>query len=312
MRVLVTGGYGLIGSNCVTQLHRDGYDVAGLGRDVAMARRRFPYARWIAADVRGLTAAAAWKPLLDGIDAVVNCLGVLQDGARDDVRRVHVAATCALFDACAEALVHRIVHISMIGADAAAPTEFARSKAEADDHLMGLDVDWLILRPALVLSPAAYGGTAMLRAIAACPLVTPVVAAEARMQVVSVADVARTVALAIKPGAPARAIWQLAHPQIHRLEEIVLALRDWLGGPARGTALRQLRAGVVGDPAAWTAATGIAPQSLAEIFAGRPASVQDRWHARLFLIKPLAIAALALFWVVTGLVTIGPGYGAVA
>jgi len=50
----------------------------------------------------------------------------------------------------------------------------------------------------------------------------------------------------------------------------------------------------------------------AEIFAERPASVQDRWHARLFLIKPLAIAALALFWVVTGLVTIGPGYGAAA
>jgi len=69
---------------------------------------------------------------------------------------------------------------------------------------------------------------------------------------------------------------------------------------------------LVGDPAAWTAAIGIAPQSLTEIFAERPASVQDRWHARLFLIKPLAIAALALFWVVTGLVTIGPGYGAAA
>ena len=342
MRVLVTGAYGLIGSACLAQLHQQGHELVALGRAVASARRRFPYARWIEADVRVLTAPAAWRGHLDGIDAVVNCLGVLQDGARDDVRRVHVAATCALFDACAEALVHRIVHISMIGADAAAPTEFARSKAEADDHLMGLDLDWLILRPALVLSPAAYGGTAMLRAIATCPLVTPIVAAEARMQVVSVADVARTVALAIKPGAPARAVWQLAHPQIHRLEEIVLALRDWLGGPARplwrvpegiaravaacadalswlgwrsparSTALRQLSAGVVGDPAAWTAATGIAPQSLTEIFAERPASVQDRWHARLFLIKPLAIAALALFWVVTGLVTIGPGYGSAA
>ena len=127
---------------------------------------------------------------------MVNCLGVLQDGARDDVRRVHVAATCALFDACARRWCHRLVHISMIGADAAAPTEFARSKAEADDYLTGLDLDWLILRPGLVLSPAAYGGTAMLRAIAACPLVTPIVAAEARMQVVSVADVARTVAFA--------------------------------------------------------------------------------------------------------------------
>ena len=138
-------------------------------------------------------------------------------------------------------------------------------------HLAGLDLDWLILRPALVLSPAAYGGTAMLRAIAACPLVTPVVAADARIQVVSVADVARTVAFALKPGAPARAIWQLAHPHVHRLEDIVLAharlaragrrgrsgacrtgvaravaacadALSWLGwrSPARSTALRQL------------------------------------------------------------------------
>jgi uncharacterized protein YbjT (DUF2867 family) len=342
MRVLVTGAYGLIGSACLAQLHQQGHELVALGRAVASARRRFPYARWIAADARALTAPAVWRGHLGSIDAVVNCLGVLQDGARDDVRGVQVAATRALFDTCRAAGIRRVIHVSMIGAEQAAPTEFARSKVEADDYLAGLDLDWLILRPALVLSPAAYGGTAMLRAIAACPLVTPVVAAGARIQVVSVADVARTVALALKPGAPARAVWQLAHPQVHRLEDIVLAMRDWLGGPARplwhvpdgiaravaacadalswlgwrsparSTALKQLTVGVVGDPAAWTAATGIAPQSLPEIFAERPANVQDRWHARLFLIKPLAIAALALFWIATGLVTIGPGYGVAA
>lgn len=342
MHVLVTGAYGLIGSACLAQLHQQGHEPVGLGREVAAARRRFPYARWIAANVRALTAPAAWRVHLDGIDAVVNCLGVLQDGARDDVRRVQVAATCALFDACRAAGIRRVIHVSMIGAEKAAPTEFARSKTEADDYLMGLDLDWLILRPALVLSPAAYGGTAMLRAIAACPLVTPIVPADARIQTVSVADVARTVAFALDPGAPSRAIWQLAHPHVHRLADIVLAMRGWLGGPARPvwrvgdgiaravaacadalswlgwrspartTALRQLSAGVVGAPAAWTAATGIAPQSLAEIFAERPANVQDRWHARLYLVKPLAIAALALFWIVSGLVTIGPGYGSAA
>src|SRR5262249_27338024 len=107
MRVLVTGGYGLIGAACVAQAHQEGDEIVGLGREVAQARRRFPYARWIEADVRKLTNIAAWWPPLEGIDAVVNCLGVLQDGVRDNVRRVHVAATCALFDACAESLVQR-------------------------------------------------------------------------------------------------------------------------------------------------------------------------------------------------------------
>ncbi len=55
------------------------------------------------------------------------------------------------------------------------------------------------------------------------------------------------------------------------------------------------------------AATGIVPMSSTDILAARPASVQDRWFARLYLLKPLAIAALALFWIATGLIALGPG-----
>src|SRR5262245_26153539 len=103
MRVLVTGAYGLIGSAVLARLHRDGHEVVPAGRSIDEARRRFPYARWIAADFTRLTSAAAWRPLLAGIDGVVNCVGVLQDSARDDVATVQVRGTGALFDACAEA-----------------------------------------------------------------------------------------------------------------------------------------------------------------------------------------------------------------
>jgi uncharacterized protein YbjT (DUF2867 family) len=282
-------------------------------------------------------------PLLAGIDAVVNCVGVLQDGLHDDAHVVHVAATVALFDACVAAGIRRVVHISAIGADAAGPTAFARTKAAADAHLAALDLDWMILRPALVLAPAAYGGSALLRALAAFPLLTPLPAGASRIQVVSVDDVAATVALCLAPAAPgagaapARSTWELAHPQAHALGEIVAALRRWLGyrpvpavtvppaiaaavagiadalgrlgwrSPLRSTALAQLGAGVVGDPSAWMRSTGIRPQSLDDILAAQPAGVQERWFARLYLIKPVAIAALALFWVATGVLALGPG-----
>jgi hypothetical protein len=89
-------------------------------------------------------------------------------------------------------------------------------------------------------------------------------------------------------------------------------LLGYLGwrSPARSTALRQLAAGVVGEPAPWIEATGIAPRSFEQILAERPASVADRWFARLYLFKPLAIAGLALFWVLTGVITLGPGRAA--
>jgi uncharacterized protein YbjT (DUF2867 family) len=103
MRVLVTGAYGLIGAACLARLHAAGHDVVAAGRNLRSARRRLPYAQWIAADFRKLASAEAWQPLLQGIDAVVNCVGVLQDGLRDDVQRVQLDGTKALFDGCVRA-----------------------------------------------------------------------------------------------------------------------------------------------------------------------------------------------------------------
>ena len=79
----------------------------------------------------GLQDAEAWQPLLADIDAVVNCVGVLQDGWRDDVERIQQAGTVALFDACARAGIRRVVHISALGAEAAGPSRFSRTKAAA-------------------------------------------------------------------------------------------------------------------------------------------------------------------------------------
>ena len=123
-------------------------------------------------DRGGLQEACARRrrqPLLEGIDAVVNCVGVLQDGLRDDVRCVQLDGTKALFDGCVRAGVKRVIHISAIGAEPDGPSAFSRSKAAAEAYLKELRLDWVILRPALVLSPAVYGGTAMLRGIAAFP-----------------------------------------------------------------------------------------------------------------------------------------------
>ncbi len=342
MRVLVTGAYGLIGSACLARLHDAGHDVVGAGRSIAAARRRLPYAQWIDADFLRLQAAEAWQPLLANIDAVVNCVGVLQDGWRDDVQRIQQAGTVALFDACARAGVRRVVHISAPGAEAAGPSRFSRTKAAAEAHLQTLALDWVILRPALVLGSGVYGGTAMLRGIAAFPFVVPVVHADSRIQVVSLDDLAETVVRAVAPAAPARISWDVAHPQVHELADIVTAIRGWLGfpprrvlrlpdafakviglagdaigwlgwrSPARATSFAQLTAGVVGDPAPWLAATGVEPKSLDQLLAARPANVQDRWFARLYLLKPLAILAFVVATFTTAALQFASGWKLVA
>jgi hypothetical protein len=92
----------------------------------------------------------------------------------------------------------------------------------------------------------------------------------------------------------------------------VADVAGWFGwrSPARTTALAQLAVGVVGNPSAWTRATGIAPRNLDTVLAERPASVQDRWFARLYWIKPIAILGLAAFWIASGVIALGPGHAA--
>ena len=108
MRCLVTGAYGFIGSAVVAALRRDGVSVVGAGRDLELARRIHPDIEWIACDFNTDVAVAQWLPRLRGIDAVVNCVGILQGSLRDDADRIHADATIALFQACAAAGVKRL------------------------------------------------------------------------------------------------------------------------------------------------------------------------------------------------------------
>jgi uncharacterized protein YbjT (DUF2867 family) len=59
-----------------------------------------------------------------------------------------------LLKACAARGIRRIVHISAAGIHGA-ETTFARTKRETEALLLASDLDWIVLRPALVLAPAA-------------------------------------------------------------------------------------------------------------------------------------------------------------
>jgi uncharacterized protein YbjT (DUF2867 family) len=330
VNVLVLGGYGLIGQAVVLRLHRDGHVVTGLGRGVAQARTRMPFVRWVSADLAELAEPRAWAPLLQGVDAVVNAAGALQDGARDDLATVHHHAIAALVAACEDAGLRRFVQISAagVGEDVASP--FFATKALGDRAVMSSSLDWTILRPGLVLAPAAYGGTALLRALASMPLAIPAVMARQPIQTVSVDDIADAVARAVGGELPHRLIADLVEERGHTLADVLVAFRGWLGlvavpvvqvptslgaaascgadllghlgwrSPLRSAAMSAIAAGVVGDPLPWRRATGRTCRPLTETLSAMPANVQEVWFARLWLLKPAIIAVLSLFWLVSG------------
>jgi uncharacterized protein YbjT (DUF2867 family) len=155
--------------------------------------------RWIGADIATLTTPHAWAAHIEGVDAIVNASGALQDGARDNLRAAQQDAIIALIQACAGKAI-RFVQISAPGAKLDARTEFLRTKGVADAAFRASALDWTILKPGLVISANAYGGTSLLRMLAATPFGQPLVLGDARVQIVAASDVAEATLLAVEGG----------------------------------------------------------------------------------------------------------------
>ncbi|HLP70642.1 MAG TPA: NAD-dependent epimerase/dehydratase family protein, partial [Rhizobium sp.] len=229
MRILILGGTGFIGSAVMRRLAADGHAVTGLARGVARARARWPEVQWIAADLAELQTAEAWRPQLDGFDVVVNCAGALQDGLTDDLAASQQNAMLALYEATKASSIHRIVQISARVDGNGAELPFLATKRRADTALADSGLPFVILRPALVIGRNAFGGTALLRALAAFPFVQPLIHAESPVETVDVEDVATAVALAVDGTIQAGSDIELAAPERLTLAATLALHRRWLG-----------------------------------------------------------------------------------
>jgi len=337
MRCLVTGAYGFIGGEVARALLREGWTVVGAGRDVEQGRRILPDVEWIACDFNRDTDPQIWQPRLNNIDAVINCVGILQSSWQDDANRIHSDATIALFEACAAAGVSRLIHVSAVSADPSMASDYARSKAAADAALAGLNLNWLIVKPSLVIGRGSYGGTSLLRGVSGFPCVLPLPGpARERFQPIALDDLANGVARLLSSQEPQRTTLYAAGPETICVCDMLIAYRAWLGFPKarevpiplpllrlvlrfgdaagfigyvtsmRSTSLAQLGHDAIVDGAQFAQAGRTPLKSFSETLEASPATLADRLHARSFFIVPLLHVSLALFWIATGVVTLTP------
>jgi uncharacterized protein YbjT (DUF2867 family) len=333
MKIILIGATGLIGSAIASRLNAKQYEITGVARRPNPAERSI--AEWVALDI-GLADPDSWSAILSGADAVINCAGILQDGPDGSTQGVHASGPAALFQACERSGVRRVIHFSAIGVDREAPTEFSRSKRAGEEALRALDLDWIILRPAVVIGRGAYGASALLRGLASLSFL-PSMPQTAPLQIVYLDDLLDTVEFFLAAEAPSRLVIDVVGPQRYGFDEIVGMLRRWMRWPAarivhvpdavagliyglgdlaglfgwrppvRSTARREMARGATGDPSRLVQVTGITPHNVEDSINREPASVQDRWFARLYLLKPLIFIVFPLFWITTGLISVGPG-----
>jgi uncharacterized protein YbjT (DUF2867 family)/uncharacterized membrane protein YphA (DoxX/SURF4 family) len=330
MRVLVTGAGGFIGRYVVSALIDAGHDVVAAVRRGALG---LPpgLAGLIDCDFLHDLDPADWRPRLAGIDAVVNCVGILREARAGDFGRVHHQAPLALFRACAALGVRRVLQVSALGDPRDGP--FVASKHALDEDLAALDLDWTVLRPSLVYSvTGSYGGSSLLRALAAAPWVIPLAGDGGQpLQPIAAEDLGRAVVMLLERGPGRSEMLDAVGPEVMPMRGYLRAWRAWLRlpparefrvplallrplarladvgvrGPLGSTMLNMLERGNASTPEQtqrFQAACGFAPRSLEAALAASPAAVQDRWHARLYPLRPLMLLALAALWIASGVI----------
>jgi uncharacterized protein YbjT (DUF2867 family) len=345
-KILVLGASGLIGRAVTDDLRARRFPVVAIARRFSNSPSATPLdleMPVMAMDTGTLARLIAGRE----IDVVVNCLGVLQDGPGSNTTDVHRDFVARLLQAIRDSgRAIRLLHISIPGAASDDRTAFSLTKREAERLISASGIAYAILRPGFVIAPSAYGGSAMLRALAALPIDLPAAESATPFQPVDIGDIAATIAWLAGRDPDDRTTnavtWDLMQSEPVTLGEVIEQFRQsfgiantprlqlpafmldlgvklgdltsWLGWmpPMRSTAIAELRRGVSGDPLPWMRATGIVPKTLAQAVSQRNATIQDKWFARLFLIKALVIATLVVFWTASGFIALAVSYGAAA
>ena len=214
---LIVGGTGFVGRHLVAALAARGANVTVPTRRRERAKHLIllPTVDVVEADLRDPAALAG---LAAGCDAVVNLAGILHG---PDFKFAHVELAQAVVNACHQAGVKRLLHMSALGADPAAPSEYLRSKGIGERAVLAADdLEATVFRPSVIFGP----DDRFLNLFAQLAALSPVLALAApgaRFQPVYVGDVVKAMLAALDSREAGGKRYDLCGPQEYTLRELV-------------------------------------------------------------------------------------------
>ena len=225
--ILILGGSGFVGASlCERLVEREcgGGRITVPSRHAARAQyiRPLPTVEMVDADLHDDAQLAR---LVQGRDAVVNLIAQLH-GSEAAFQRVHVDLARRIAQACREAGVRRIVHVSALGASGSAPSRYLRSKAAGETALQGAGIDLTVLRPSVIYGERDRFLNLFARLQSVFP-VMPLAGAQARFQPVWVEDVASAIVRCLDDPTTIGQTIECTGPRELNLREIVERAGRW-------------------------------------------------------------------------------------
>lgn len=219
--VTIFGGSGFVGRYIALRMAKEGWRVRVAVRNVNEAMFVRPYGvvgqvEPVFCNIRDDDSVAT---VTKGADAVVNCVGVLDETGRNTFAAVQAEGAARIARIAAQHGVATMVHISAIGADAQASSVYSRTKAAGEAGVLEHMPNAIILRPSIIFGAEdqffnRFAGMSRLGPI------LPVIGADTKFQPVYVDDVAAVAANAVAGKVPA-GVYELGGPDVHSFRELM-------------------------------------------------------------------------------------------
>ena len=233
--IAIVGGSGFIGSHLVNAL-------VELGKTVRIATRRRYNARHLTLLPIDVVEMDVFDPIqlarfVEGADAVMNLVGVLHGHRGDpygpEFAKAHVDLPTKIVSACEGKGVHRLIHISAIGADPRGPSMYLRSKGDGERavHASSMLAS-TIFRPSVVFGPEDQFLNKFAFLQRMFPVI-PLAKADARFQPIFVGDVAKAIVNVLDLDASTGRTYELGGPSVYTLEALVDYCGEVIGKHAR-------------------------------------------------------------------------------
>ncbi len=224
MKVLVTGGTGVIGEGLIPALLEGGHTVRLLTRGAANDARQWPdEVEAFAADVcRPDTLEGA----AEGCEAVVHVTGIVEEAPPEiTFELVNVEGTRNIMREAERAGVDRFIFISSLGADRG-ESEYHRSKLSAEEIVKTYPGAWLILRSGNVYGPGDEIISTLLKMIRSLPAVPVIDNGEQRFQPIWHEDLGRAILRAVEDDSIAEQALDLGGPDITSMNDLLDRLSE--------------------------------------------------------------------------------------
>ncbi|MFC4309386.1 NAD(P)H-binding protein [Steroidobacter flavus] len=321
MVILITGATGFIGRRLTAALRARGHRVITVGR-------RATDGDSIAADYTRDLEPSTWAGRLAGVDAVVNAVGIIREHGNQTFENIHVRAPQALFAACAEAGVEKVVQISALGADRGS-TGYFTSKHAADQYLASLPLRWTIVQPSLVFGAGGASAT-LFTLLASLPIIPLPGGGHQQVQPIHVDDAIAAIEKIIETSEMERRRVALVGPEPIAFKDFLQRLRARLqssrarfvnipagmmylsasvaehlpGSLLDRETLSMLNAGNTAPPDDTQRLLGHPPRATEQLI-GDEQRAAMLIAAQLAWLLPLLRYSIALVWIWTGIVSLG-------